>query len=350
MNKFTKLLLRVFVILLLVVVVLGGLSVKNALGPSDKTTETKFELSGSIKDTLYKLKEEGVINNADIAYYYIRLFKKDVSFLAGDFTIPAGLDLDGVIAYLSDSRNLEYDTVTVTFIEGDWCKHIARTISENTNLSYDELMEYWNDPDVYRFYQTKYPFLTDENLNENVKILMEGYLFPDTYNFYRDTTKEAVTETILNRTMEIYRKFEDDFNNSDLTINEIFTLASIIQYESGSIKDMPTIASVFFNRLNDPNWGYLESSVTRCYVIGQERDDDWRKCEVTLDYNDPYDTYANPGLPPGPILNPGEDAIYSVLHPADSDYYFFIGVNGVTYFARDINEHEYNIATYLNGN
>ena len=84
----------------------------------------------------------------------------------------------------------------------------------------------------------------------------------------------------------------------------------IIQYESGSIKDMPTIASVFFNRLNDPNWGYLESSVTRCYVIGQERDDDWRKCEVTLDYNDPYDTYANPGLPPGPISCPPKSCMH----------------------------------------
>lgn len=304
-------------------------------------------ISGGYKETFEDLENKGIIANANFTYYYVRFIKKDFNLIAGNFEIPPYLKLDGVLDYLSNPNNLLKDETTlITFIEGDWAKHIARKISDNTNIDYQELIDYWNDKEVYEKYRSNYPFLSNEPIVRNTKILLEGYLFPDTYEFYKNTTKQEVTEKILDRTLEVYNHNLDDIKNSGMSFHDILTLASIVQYESGYQEDMNTIAGVFFNRLE--RGIKLESSVTRCYVIGQEREDDWRKCEYDLDYNDPYDTYQNQGLPPGPILNPGEAAILAVLKPEKTDFLFFVGdLDSKTYFAKTLQEHEHNYCKYV---
>ena len=123
-------------------------------------------------------------------------------------------------------------------------------------------------------------------------------------------------------------------------MQQILTLASIVQFESATKSDMKKIAGVFYNRLDDNM--KLQSSVTVCYALYDDFKDA-QDCEVNTDVDSPYNTYEHKGLPIGPILNPGEDAIDAVLHPTKSDYLYFvadINGDGKVYYSKTLEEHE----------
>ncbi|MCI6068302.1 MAG: endolytic transglycosylase MltG, partial [Galactobacillus timonensis] len=176
-----------------------------------------------------------------------------------------------------------------------------------------------------------------------------GYLFPNTYNFYPETDADTITRTLLNGQLTVYNELKDQMSASSLTVHQIYTLASIVQYEASTPEDMAKVAQVFYNRLaiDMP----LQSSVTVCYAIDLNRDtDSWKACEVNSDYDSPYNTYLHTGLPPGPILNPGRDALNAVLNPdtsMDGYYYFMADVTtGKIYYAKTLEEHNANVKKY----
>lgn len=349
MKKVIKLIL---LLLLVIVLLLGacGLYAFNSLKPASNSGEKVsfvVESGRSAKQVINSLADEGIIRDGTIGYLYARI-AKNVEFKAGNFEIPTGLSTAEVFAYISDANNILQDTVTITFIEGDWLKDFAKKLSNKTSLSYEELMSYWNDKEVLEDLISKYDFLTDDILASDIRYPLEGYFFPDTYEFFTTTTAEAVTRKMLDNTNAIYQKYLSDFNSSSLSIHEIFTLASIVQYEGVRLEDMKGIASVFYNRLAIGM--KLQSSVTVCYSLDLSDDDNWTKCEFNNDYDSPYNTYLHEGLTPGPIVSPGENAIIAVLYPDDTDYYYFIGDvcgDGSVYFARSFEEHNQNIKEYL---
>lgn len=165
------------------------------------------------------------------------------------------------------------------------------------------MLALWNDEAYVRSLMSDYPFLTEEIFNSSSRILLEGYLFPETYNFFVDADADQITRKILDQTLKVYNDFADQFAQSELSIHQLFTLASIVQYEAAKPSDMQLVAGVFYNRLHAGM--KLQSSVTVCYAIDKEKDDDWMACEVNPDFDSPYNTYRVEGLPPGPILNPG---------------------------------------------
>ena len=193
-----------------------------------------------------------------------------------------------------------------------------------------------------------YPFLTEEMFDTDVKCLLEGYLFPDTYEFFKSTTIDNVTKRLLDSMLAVYNEYKDGFDTSRYSIHELFTLASIVQRETGNTSDMAKVASVFYNRLDEGM--QLQSSVTVCYALDIGLGEDWTKCEVIQDSSDPYNTYQVQGFPPGAICNPGKDAIKAVLYPEETDYFFFIGDvcgDGGTIFAKTYGEQLENQKEYL---
>lgn len=340
------------IILLLIAIIVGGAFyyLNLELSPvSDESERVRFtvEENSTVKDVLSDLKDENLIRNDNIAYYYIRI-KHPVDFKAGDFNLDKSWELEHIFDYISDSSNIIYDTVQVTFIEGEWLKHYADKLAQVTNVSSEELMAYWNDEEAIRALMPDYPFLTEEIFGDDIRNILEGYLFPNTYEFYTETSAEAITRTFLDQTLNIYNEFIDDFKKSELSIHQIFTLASIVQYEGTTLENMKTISSVFYNRINDGM--ALESSVTICYAINIDKDGDWRDCEYNIDYDSPYNTYKYAGLTPGPILNPGRNALIATLEPDDTNYYYFIADvcgDGKVYFAENFYEHNANVDKYL---
>lgn len=351
MGKMKK--LKIFFIIflcLLIILLIGGIFVvNNGLKVNNLSEETTINIDSDMaaKEVFDELEEVGAINNSNIAYYYSRLFHAS-DFKAGSYYLPSDVEMAELIDYLSDADNAIKNTVMITFIEGDWLKDFANKFAESTSLSSDELMAYWDDREVVAGYIEEYEFLTEDILAEGVRHPLEGYFFPDTYEFYIETTPEDVTRRLLDQTDAIYQKYKEDFDNSVYSIHEVFTLASIIQYEASAYEDMKDVSGVFHNRLNDGM--LLQSSVTVCYAIDIEPDEDWVACETNSDYDDPYNTYMYEGLPPGPILNPGENAIEAALNPNDNDYYYFIGDvcgDGAVHFASTLEEHNQNVEEYL---
>ena len=339
------------ILLLLLVVSLGGVLFYNSqLKPvSSQSEEVSFTIDQgeSFNHVLSRLHEEQIIRSDWASKISIKLAKL-TNIKAGTYTLDKSWEVQKIFELMNDSRGAQVNDTRLTFIEGDWAKHIAEKIGESTQCSKEEMLALWNDEEYVRSLMPDYPFLTEEIFNQNSRILLEGYLFPETYNFFVDADSDQITRKILDQTLKVYEEFKDEFENSELSIHELFTLASIVQYEAGRPEDMKMVSSVFYNRME---LGMkLQSSVTVCYAIDKEKDDDWMACEVNPDYDSPYNTYRVYGLPPGPILNPGKEAILAVLEPAVSDYLYFMADvkgDGTVYYAKTYAEHQANVNRYL---
>lgn len=350
-KKKTGILIGILVFLFILVIVLAVITIKSAVSPVSNTENKQtitIEDNWYGKTVLNYLDEENIIRDSTIDYYYAKIKGLPLNFKAGTYEVDSSWDFKTIVEYLSDGNNAIQNTVSIKFMEGNRAKDFASQIADATALNYDDIMNYWNDEASIRLLMTDYPFLTEEMFDSDVKCLLEGYLFPDTYEFFYDTTIEELTRKILDETLSVYTKYQDLFNSSEYSIHKIFTLSSIVQRESGNSEDMSKVASVFYNRLEEGM--QLQSSVTVCYALDIGLGEDWTKCEIVQEQEDPYNTYQIMGLPPGPISNPGEAAIYACLNPEDTDYYFFIGDvcgNGETIFAKTYAEQLENQAEYL---
>lgn len=344
---------RIILLLVLVFAIVGGIifsKYSNAQKAVSKTSEEitfTVESGSSSKNVINKLKEEGIIRDSAFGYLYAKN-NHLTDIKAGDYTLDKSWSLSEILTKLNDASSaIAYDA-TVTIVEGDWAKHIADKIAEVTNVSSEELIALWNNEDYLRSIMSDYPFLTEDIFNENIRIKLEGYLAPNTYNFFQETTAEEVTKKILDQSLSIYNKYENQIKKSSLSIHELYTLASIVQYESGNIEDMKKIAEVFYNRMEIGM--PLQSSVTVCYALDINKNDDWTACEVNPNYDSLYNTYKYTGLPPGPIQNPGEDAFDAVLNPDSNNYLYFMADvygDGTVYYAETYDEHEANVNKYL---
>lgn len=346
-----KILIGILVILLLAI---GGIfwyynnSLKAKQNESEKVTIV-IEDGDGMAEITNKLEEAGVIKNAQMAYYYAR-FEKINTIMAGTFEVDKSWDVGTIFSYMSESENAIIDTVTVTLVEGDWAKDCAKKLSNATGLSYDSFISLWTNQEWLRSLMSTYSFMSEEMFQDDVRIYLEGYLYPETYTFYADATAEEITCKILDQTQSIYETYQDAIAASGYSTHEIFTLASIVQYEAGgsSDEDMKIIAGIIYNRLNIGM--ALQCSVTVCYAIDIDMEvDDWTACEVNPDFDSPYNTYLNAGLTPGPIENPGKQAFDAVLNPISSDYFYWMAdINGGTgiHYATTYEEHNANIAEF----
>lgn len=174
---------------------------------------------------------------------------------------------------------------------------------------------------------------------------LEGYLFPDTYNFYSYDSEECARLVVEKMIKQTESKITDAmYKRADemgYSMNEILTMASVIQMEAGqSTDEMANVAAVFYNRLNSKDFGTLGSSPT-CYYGESFKNDDGR-----------YNTYNVKGLPPGPLCSPGIDAINAALYPtADSQYYYFVtDSDGNFYYHKTLSEQQQTIAKLQQGN
>ncbi len=345
----------VILLFLLIILGIGVFTLYTGLQPVSSTSEEvqfMVEDGSTARDVANKLQEEGIIKNADVAYTYVRLnHLTDVK--QGLFTLDKSWGIKQMFTYLNDQNAAKKDQVAVTIIEGDWAKDAAKKFEEVTNVTSDELLALWNNKDWIKSQQENYPFLTDEMFKDGVRIYLEGYLAPDTYYLNKETTAEEITTTLLNQTLAVFNKYKDQIEASDHSIAEIYTMASIIQYEAGTNPDdLAKVASVFYNRLNQGMM--LQSSVTVCYAIDfDKQEDNWQTCEVNPDYESPYNTYKHTGLTPGPIENAGEAAILAAINPADTNYLYFMaevcpGGDGTVHYAETLDEHNANVSKYLN--
>jgi UPF0755 protein len=238
-------------------------------------------------------------------------------------------------------QKANFEEVTVTIPEGLRAEEIADILTEQNIMPGDEFLAF-----VRTGSGVEHPLLADRPANVNY----EGYLFPDTYRLPVNATPEdLVTRMLENMAGKIPANAVALAAGQGRTFFEILTVASIVEREAVIPDERPRIASVYLNRIAQGM--YLQADPTVQYAMGYQTDtDQWWKTPVTLDeysnVSSPYNTYLNPGLPPGPIANPGAASINATLQPEQTEYLFFMGCGGegAHLFALDFAEHEQNVA------
>jgi UPF0755 protein len=177
---------------------------------------------------------------------------------------------------------------------------------------------------------------------------LEGFLFPSTYEFTHHTTCEQVVK----RMAQNFRAVWESLNAGDstafpqgLTAEQVVTLASLVERETPRPEERPLVAGVFYNRLK--HGGPLQCDPTVAYALELQGHPVKVVHAKDLAVDSPYNTYRNPGLPPGPIANPGEASLKAALAPANTEYMYFVANDaGGHFFSKTLAEHNRNVAKY----
>ena len=313
------------------------------LGQPDQQIEVTLteEQASSLSKTAQVLKDKGVISGKLVFELYGKLKDKEGSFLAKTFVLNNKWGYDQIMDHLAYD-NVESDIVSVTFREGMTQRQIGELLEENKVCTADEFYQALDEGD-YSSYDFAGLVPDDESLRFRK---YEGYIVPDTYEFYTNMNpKEVVRKFFSNFDNKVDSEVMQEIRSLSNGLGELdnlITLASIIQKEATDLENMKMVSSVFHNRLNNSGtYPYLQSDATGNYIR-----DDIRvfMTEDNQQMYDAYDTTKVVGLPVGPICNPGMDAIEAAIHPAQSDYYYFVSDDaGTYYFASTLDEHNANI-------
>lgn len=329
----------------LLFIALGGLFAwynvqLSAVDAADTSVKVVAIESGSAPATIaQKLEDEGVIRSSTVFLWYTRIQGVQNSLQAGAYRLSPSESTPEIVEHLTSGR---VETFNVTLYPG-------ATLTDNSNK--DESKKYdvttalrragYTDEEITAGLQADYSDY-DATLfrGRPAGADLEGYVYGETYNVSADATVEDVLRTSFDHFWKVIEEngLEAKYEAQGLNLYQGITLASIIQRESGG-DDKETIAQVFFTRYREG--GVLGSDVTYQYItdkLGVPRD---------INYDSPYNTRINPGLPPGPIASPGEASLIAVGSPASTDYrYFLSGDDDVTYFARTYEEHQANIRNH----
>ncbi len=288
-------------------------------------TEKEIVVSTGMTDSqvIEMLHENGIISNKTVMKIINRIYIENAPFKVGSANLSSKMGYTEIIDIL---RNDMRTDVKITIPEGynlDEIADVFASAGANKDKFYYEL----------EHGQFDYDFI--ENLPEG-KNRLEGYLFPDTYFIEIGMSEHDMIDMCLAQFDKVYtEQYSARAKELGMTDHEIMTLASIIEKECKTDREL--ISSVFHNRINSSSFKYLESCATVIYVTRQPKD---RLTYSDINVQSPYNTYINPGLPPGPIASPGAAAIKAALYPADSDYYYFSDAgDGTNSFSVTYEEH-----------
>ncbi|NLC54626.1 MAG: endolytic transglycosylase MltG [Erysipelothrix sp.] len=348
MNKKTFNRVAIIAFLFGLILAAGFFAYNTMLNPMTKEEEVVVFVvnpNDNLTTITNNLEDQAIIKSASMLKLYGRLSKTS-SFVEGNFNLDKSLNAREILIHLTKGDNVVLNEVTITLQEGLWAKDIAEKISAKVDVSKEELINLWNDADYIELLMNDYPFLTKDVLSDVLKVKLEGYLAPNTYNFFIDTDADAITRKLLDQTLIVYEKYQAEFAASKYSIHEIFSLASLTQYESGNFEDDQIIAGIWYNRL-DIGWR-LESSAAVCYALYDF--DSWEECEKNTDFDSPYNNYIYYGIMPGPVTNPGEFAIKATLKPKKTNYFFFMADakgDKTIYYSETYEEHAKKVNKYL---
>lgn len=293
-----------------------------ALGQHDKEITVSIRVEDNIDDITDKLYDNGLIRHKWLFKIYCDVTDADKKIDPGVYKLNYQYDyhalVNGMIKYAPTRA-----TVTVMITEGYDCEQLFALLEENGVCKAEELRNTAKSGDFDYWFLDEVPVGTENRL--------EGFLYPDTYEFYISDDAENVLKKMLNNFEKKISEFEDEIKQSGFTVRDIINIAAMIEEEAANNEERATISSVIHNRLKTDNYlQYLQMDSTVFYACQLEG----ISFDVTID--SPYNTYAYPGLPYGPVSNPGLYSIKAALRPQSTDYYYFAaGKDGVSHFFTD---------------
>lgn len=250
-------------------------------------------------------------------------------YLSGVYYLEPGLGLEGMLNTIKKSTSTGADTITLTFPEGWTISQIFERLEKNGVCDASKL--YANIEPVAK----QYDFYYEINQSGLRYLGVEGYLFPDTYEFYKNENAVSVLKKLFDNSDAKWKKsYSKRAKELGYTRDEILIIASIIQREAANSAQMRDVSSILHNRLKSSTYPSIQCNSTLDYVNNSVKSH--VDASLAAVYTDAYNTYRVEGLPPGPICNPGIDAIEAALNPNDTNYYFFAHNNkGKIYLAEN---------------
>ena len=284
----------------------------------------------SIKEVAELLEEKGIIESALIFRLFMKMEYRDASIKAGEFKFEPPVTVRSAALKLVEGK-VYYHRVTVP--EGlDW-QETAGAISAQGFGSAEEYLELIASPRLVR------------DLDPDAGNL-EGYLFPETYFVTRDTSPKEIIALMVDRFRKNWtEEFQEQALSLGMSIREVITLASLIEKETSLQAERRLVSSVFHNRLAQGIKLACDPTVIYAVKLVKPWDGIINRSDLQLD--SPYNTYIYPGLPPGPIANPGIDSIRAALFPEKSDFLFFVSRNdGSHIFSEKYSDHALAVRKY----
>ena len=331
---------KILVISFLIAVVFSAVVIliaQDVFALSAKTGEVSVIIpeGAEREDVARALKKEKLVHFPLVFQLYTRLRGFGEQYLAGEFTLDHAMSYDELHRALSPKKNTRAQ-IKVTIPEGFTTDEIIDLFVEKgigTREGFIDLIQ--NGGNFGYDYLSEIPELAGRAYR------LDGYLFPDTYFVYADSSESEILAKLLSA---FDRKFDEKLRleaaSAGLSVDEAVRLASIVEGEAYFRSDMKKISSVFHNRLQNKKYSYLESDATVRYAKKLMGDFSPPTSEDIKNLDSPYNTYQTRGLPPGAICSPGLDAILAAVHPADTDYYYFVSAGDkTTIFSKTYEEH-----------
>lgn len=322
---------KIFILSFVTLLVLTGIFIFTQIGPYDKNNKKDIIIDIPSGSTVSKISqilyENELIRNKMLFKVIVKLSEKAPEFKSGKYLLNQTYSNNKIINLLASGK-IYQDGIKITIPEGSTSNEIIDIlVSKNlgSRENYEELIK---TPEL--FYK-EFSYLNEDDITS-----LEGFLYPETYYFNEKLSEKEILSNMLSAFKNIYSdKFKQKQEELKMTLQQVVSLASIVEKEAVEDVDRPTIASVFYNRLEIDM--PLQSDATIQYIFPE------RKKIVT--YNDlkidsPYNSYKNKGLPPTPISNPGVKSIESTLYPDDTDYIYFVAtMDGKNNYSVDYEQH-----------
>ena len=305
------------------------------------------------------LEHSGVIKHGVIFAFYAK-YKNYSDLKAGYYNLQKSMSTEDIIKELQKGGTAEPQEPSLadlTIPEGYTIEQIAQAVGQlkgkfKEPLTADAFLAKVQDDNFISQEVAKYPNLLESlpTKESGARYRLEGYLFPATYSIKESTTIESLIDEMLAAMDKTLTPHYSTIKSKHLTVNELLTIASLVEKEGAKTEDRKMIAGVFYNRLN---LGMpLQSNIAILYAegkLGQKislADD----TQIDTTVNSPYNVYTNQGLMPGPVDSPSVDAIESSINQTKSDNLFFVAdvTDGKVYFATNKADHDQNVAQHIN--
>jgi UPF0755 protein len=305
------------------------------VGQSHEVFSLEVNQGDSAAAVVSRLESSGLVEDGTLLRNYLHYRGLDISIEAGGYVLTGEMTVREIAEAL---QRAEVRDRSLTIVEGWRREQIAQALDEaNLGIQYSDFLQ------ASSVVADEYPSIIDIPASSS----LEGFLFPDTYSINTDMTAEELVISMLeNFNKRVTGELRLGFSDQGLSLYQAVTLASIVEREAVVPAERELIASVFLNRLS---MGMkLEADPTVQYALSQQPNGEWWKAPLSLtdlEINSPYNTYLYPGLPAGPICNPGLESLRAVAFPASTTYLYFRAQcdgSGRHFFAETFEEHELN--------
>lgn len=342
-NKKKKIIIGV-VAAVVALVVIGFILMQVFLGPVDSKNgvdkEVNIPQGSSLSSIATTLKENELIKSEFAFKVYVKLTGKADDLQAGYYGFSQKESASKIAKKIATGDTSGASSY-VTINEGFDLNRMGNAFEQSGIFTKEEFLKEIKENKKY--YKEKYDFLS--SVPNDREYILEGYLFADTYQVNKTTTPRQVIENMLDR---FDREYTDEYKKRTKemgkTIDEIVTMASIVEREGILDSELPTIAGVFYNRLED---GMMLQSCATLQYIYQDYQFSFTESQKNID--SPYNTYKYAGLPAGPIASFRAEALKAALYPEDNNYLYFCTKNdgtGASAFAKNYADHQANIEKY----